>query len=862
MSISVKEIKDFYWNKWNKLKENYYPSMTAWEVMDRIAQFTDDTVNLIIDNIEEPVDKFAIIALGGYARKQMAPYSDIDILILHHGKLTESQENFVNKFITNIWDANLHPGIQFKELEELEKSALEDDVVRTSFIDNRLVAGNKSLYIEFQNILYNKILTRGKNQYLMDKISDVRKRGKKFRDSIYRLEPNIKEGRGGIRDINSIYWICSILYNTDNIGVLVKNNIISIDDYDRLMKKSEIMFSIRNHLHYFHNRLYNVLNMEAQKHLAQKLGYVNTSDTLAVELFMKDYYKSARRITEITNKVINKTMTELILKKTQKGFKIVNLGNGFYQYGNQLTVRKDAFDNKPENILRVFEISAIKGLKLSESTLEIIYENLYQLTPDFIKKTGYKFIKLIGSFPNSSKIVTKMLIARVLTKYIPEFADIICKYQFDFYHHYTVDEHTILALKFIDNLKLPQPPQFQSYQDVLKKIERKDLLALSILLHDIGKGQGKNHSVVGAKMSKIICKRLGLKMDDIDTVSNLVEHHLLMSHISQRRDLHDVDVINHFTGFLNSAEELRLLYLLTYCDMSAVGGKIFNQWRNSLLTELYEKSEIAFEKDDLTVEFNKVVARKKQKLSDRVKDNPEIKQLTEFLDDEYIFSNKVSHIIRHLNMVTRISDENDIIMESDVKEKFNCLEFTICTYDQVGLLKKLSGAFAALGLNILGAQINTLRNGIAIDILQVQSPDDNLEKMADKLPRYLEKLHQLLKEPEQIESLIGESVKGFIEKKSIVPINNKIIIDNEVSSQFTVIDVYTEDKIGLLYNLLSKLEKIGLNVQKAKISTDVDRVVDSFYVTDLNYKKITDENFLENIKETILKELNNLRVDT
>jgi [protein-PII] uridylyltransferase len=266
--------------------------------------------------------------------------------------------------------------------------------------------------------------------------------------------------------------------------------------------------------------------MEAQQYLAKKLGYVDTSDTLAVELFMKDYYKSARRITEITNKVINKTMTELILKKTQRGFKIVNLGNGFYQYGNQLTVRKDAFKDKPENILRVFEISAYKGLKLSENTLEIIYENLYQLTPGFIKKTGYKFIKLLGSFPHSSKIVSKMLIARVLTKYIPEFADIICKYQFDFYHHYTVDEHTILALKFIDDLKLPQPPQFQSYQDVLRKIKRKDLLALAILLHDIGKGQGKNHSVVGAKMSRIICKRLGLKMDDIDTVANLVEHHL------------------------------------------------------------------------------------------------------------------------------------------------------------------------------------------------------------------------------------------------------------------------------------------------------------------------------------------------
>ena len=328
-----------------------------------------------------------------------------------------------------------------------------------------------------------------------------------------------------------------------------------------------------------------------------------------------------------------------------------------------------------------------------------------------------------------------------------------------------------------------------------------------------------------------------------------------MSHIAQRRDLHDVDVINHFTSFLNSVEELRMLYLLTYCDMSAVGGEAFNQWRNSLLTELYEKSVLAFEKDDLTVEFNKVVARKKQKLEDRINGNSEIGHLTKFLDDDYIYSNKVSHIIRHLNMVSKISEENKLILESDVKPKFHCIEFTICTYDQLGLLKKLSGAFAVLGLNILGAQINTFKNGIVVDILQVKSPDENLDKMAEKLPKYIEKLQMLLSKTDNIDTMIDDSVKKFKNRKSLIRVNNKIIVDNEVSSNFTVIDVYTEDKIGLLYRLLNKLEKIGLNVRKAKISTDVDRVVDSFYVTDLNFNKITDEDSIEKIKKTILDEL-------
>lgn len=855
-NISIPQIKEFYWQKWNNTKESYDSKMTSWTVMEQVTSITDQTVNLIIDHIKSPISGIALIALGGYARKQMAPYSDIDILILHHGNLKTSQEDFINDFISILWDIGVHPGIQFKDIEELEKAAMADEIVKTSFVDNRFLNGDKSLYIEFQNILYNKIMIRGKTDFLMKKISEVRQRAKKFRDSMFRLEPNIKESRGGLRDINSIYWICNILFNTDNLAILIQNNIISTDDYDQFVRKSEVIFGIRNKLHYFHNRLNNILNMESQQHIAKELGYMNTSNVLGVELFMKDYYKAARKIMEITNKVINITMTEVILKKANHTQKISDLGSGFFQYGNQLTLNsRDIFKDNPEKILRIFRISVSKGLRLSDITIEIINENLYLLTPDIVKRTGKEFIKILGDFPYASNAAQKLLLTGVLVKYIPEFKELICKAQFDMYHHFTVDEHTILALKYIDELHLPQPPKFQNYQDVLRSIKRKDLLALTILLHDIGKGQGKNHSIVGAKMTKIIGKRLGLKMDDIDVVANLVEHHLVMSHISQRRDLHDIDVIEHFISFLDNIDDLKLLYLLTFADMNAVGGETFNQWRSTLLTELYKKSKAAFENEDMSKEFQTVVNRKRKKALERVGKDTNLIELISLLDDEYIYSTKTSHILRHINMAKSLTLKNSFRIESEIQKELNYIEFTICTYNFMGLFRKLTGAFSAMDLNILGAQINTFNNVIAVDTIQVSSKEDRHERLSAKLPNYTATLNDILSGKEKVSDMFDNLQSSYLNKKCLIEITRKIIVDNDVSSNFTVIDVYTEDKLKLLYDLLGVFKDLELNVQKAKISTDVDRVVDSFYITDQDGKKIEDEIPLEKIKSALMNVL-------
>ncbi|MGA1847568.1 [protein-PII] uridylyltransferase [Deferribacter abyssi] len=850
---SIVDIKTYYWEKWYEIKEEKKKHPTSWQLLFKITDLSKDVIKRIIKQLSFPLENITFISLGSFAREQMSPYSDIDILILHKKHLNKTEQQFVSDFTTLLWDTNLNPGIHIKSLSDIKKHKKLDTTEKTALIDFNYLYGNEELFNRYKEIVKSYIIEKGKLNFIMEHINTARQRSQKFRDSIYKLEPNIKEGQGGIRDYNFICWINKILYNSNNLNNLIRKGIITMEDFDDLMRGIEFVFKVRNELHYFFNRKYDVLTLEAQKEIANELGYISTSLSLNVEHFLRDYYINARNIHRIAKKVIAKALNEIIFVKTHKKVSVRKLGYNLIQYNNLLsTDDKDIFIKYPELMINVFYISALKNLKFSDKLAELIKENLYLIDESYQKKYGTLFLKRISTFPYSSKIIKNMLHTGVLQKFIPEFNDIVCRVQYDLYHHYTVDEHTILALKFIDDLIISNHPFKNNYLEAFRKLRRKDLLALSILLHDIGKGQGYNHSIVGAKMSQTICQRLGLHQDDIDTISNMVEHHLLMSHISQRRDLHDIEVIEYFISFLNNEDELHLLYLLTYADMNAVGGELFNEWKSTLLTELYLKSLTAMEKENLISEYNKIVDIKRRKLYERITDNI-MKSMIKDLDSEYIFTYKVKHIIRHLQMIKKLTPDTKVIVSYNTREDLNCIEFSICTYDFLGLLKKLSGIFAYFGLNILGAQIFTFDNNIVMDTIQVSSSKEPLNFIVKKCNEIATTIKDAITNKIYVDELIKKAPAPIFKKKIPKSINKKVIFDNDISSVFTVIDIFTEDKIGLLYDILTVFEKLKINVQKAKISTDVDRVVDSFYITDEHNMKIYNINYLNQIKQELLK---------
>jgi len=860
---TVQNIKNYYHSTWKDIKSNRHSYSSSWQLSKRLTELTDETVFKVCEMAAQQsgnVDGIAVLALGGYAREQMAPYSDIDILILHKGKTSKKQEEFMNAFTTFMWDIGTNPGIQIKGLKDVTKAALEDEVVRTSFIDHRFLFGSKKDYDSYLKIINEKVMEKGKAEFLMMKIDGVRNRNSKFRDSIFRLQPNIKEGTGGIRDLNTISWICKILYKTSNLSETVKYNILTREEYDMLMEHSAFLFAVRMELHYFHNRKYDVMTLEAQMEIAHNMGYSGTDSVQSVELFMRDYYIRAKDVAEITNKVINRTMLKLPVKNLNKKPYIAKLSDGYAQYANTLTVlSKDIFAESPRKLITIFSYASRRGLKLSDSTCDLIRENVHLIDNAFINEYGKTFLKTISAFPTSFRVVSDMYKCRVLQAMIPEFEGLECRPQFDYYHHYTVDEHTILALSYIDNIASSIPPSLNTYQQALLSMERKDLLALSILLHDIGKGQGKNHSLLGAKMSRNICKRLDMTMDDTDTICSLVEHHLLMSHIAQRRDLHDIDVIEHFTSFLNNLEELRLLFLLTYADMNAVGGATFNEWKNNLLKELYDRSESAIVNESLIEEYEDVIRRRRQKIAERCKNMPDIQAMADTIDDEYLYSTKAFLLIRYLLLAEAVHTDNDIVVEIDAREEMDSIEVIVCAKDRSGLLSDICGALSSLTYNIKWAKIYTMQNDVTIDNIIIANPfagrkmpDAKRETLKNRIINTIKDGRDIERQIIQTSSPIKGPVPVFVKK-------DKIVFDNDVSSNYTVIDIYTQDRIGLLHDILCTFNNLELNVSKAKISTDVDRVVDSFYLLDRAGKKITDQKVLDTIREELFK---NIEADT
>lgn len=856
MHFPLLSIKEYYWQNWSRIKEESL-NINPWDVLTQLTSLVDKIVVDISKFGQNNLEKITIIALGGYARKQFFPHSDIDLLILYRDELNDEEINFIKQLTTALWDLNISIGIQLKNINEIINFSKQDDIFKTALLDNRFIIGNKNLFNDFTYILRKNIFGRNKVEYLAFKVRNVRERTKKISNSIYILEPNLKDSPGGLRDINTIYWICKLLYNSTNLSVYIFKNILKEKDLLALMTSIEFIFKIRIHLHYYHKRKYDILNMESQKHLAMIFGYLDTSISLGVEIFMKDYYKAANNVQESVNKIINLSLKNLFKPNGSNSFTNLYLGFGFYKYNQYITFEENNFFvNRPENLIFIFYLAAFRNLRISDIAKDKIRDNLYLIDKNYIKKYAHLFLKCISNFPFSSEIVKNMIESKILQQFIPEFEGIFCRPQFDYYHHYTVDEHTILALKNIDNLVTVSDNKKLPLLTAYKEIQRKDLLALSILLHDIGKGYGKNHSLVGSKLSITICNRLGLDGKSVKIVSNLVEHHLLMNHIAQRRDTKDLDVLKYFTQIISSIEELNTLLLLTYADINAVGGFNYSNWVNSMIIDLYKNAKTAIMSKHIIFNKEFVVKNKVNDILKYFNKDATIEHLLQIMDSDYIYSNNLETIISHLKILTEVTSDNSIKISIKVKKDLNCLDVTICTYDYLGLLRNISAAFLSFNLNILKAEVNTLENGLTVDNFQVTKSENPIDEVVPLIKDIQNTLKNLISGNIDPYMIVKEKLTERFEKRKITDIKNNVEFDNNLSENYTIIDIYTSDKVGLLFKLLDKFCNLNINVQKAKISTDVDRVVDSFYVTDENGNKIIGETQIKNIKKILESTIN------
>ncbi len=824
------------------------------DLTDEFASLADATVRAIAKECRFEENRLCLVALGGYARRQLSPHSDLDLLIVHDGELSAKQDGSIAEFTTRLWDTGGKPGIQITDLTEIGTAVDTDDIIRTSYIDNFFIAGYEPHYHAFVETVNEHVIRKGRARFLSGKILNAQKRAEEYSDSIYRLEPNLKEGKGGIRDINTIWWISSVYYHITSFAELHKTPFFTEESYENFDRAAEFIFRIRAELHYETKRKFDILRREFQPVIAERLGFKSNGRYSAVENFMREYYISARIISNVAEKATFAVRTELIRPGEQLPV-LRALPGGLISYDNMLSLNKNDVRNM-EKIALLIRQSIVRSQPIHPSVADRLSSNAASITDEDRARWGHIIGDLLGDFPYSAHITGELHRMGLLEAYIPEFSDIVCRMQYNTYHHYTVDEHTLLALERLDAVATGRSPFYKQFYELLTNLPRKDLLGLAVLLHDIGKGGGARHNESGAEMVKQILPRLGYNENDTALVSGLVLNHLVMAHISQRRDLDSREEIANFARAVPSSLELDLLYLLTYADITALGGKQATNWELGLLEDLYLRTKDFFTWQGSPELFRESVLTKKKDLLKRLTHRPSWQKFADDIDDGTIYTFSTNTLLDYIGMIAELDESGEPAVEFREIPNYRCWQITVCAADEFGLMRKIVGVISSQGCNILKAQIYTPKRRpdsgggqAVIDTIQfTTAPSDERtpEKWQDDMKAAVIKAVTTPGyEPEM------RYTGTFADKNKIQRKRTQVLFDNSISSVYTVIDIFTPDRIGLLYDILGVFEQNGIDVRHAKISTDIDTVVDSFSVADREGRKITDEGILSGLKEAI-----------
>jgi len=803
-------------------------------------------------------ERLTLVAIGGYGRGELNPYSDIDIMFLYSGKDQERIEAFAQKLLYFLWDMRLDVGYSVRTTADCIAMAKADLTVKTALLDSRYLVGNQPLYAELEKVLVSQILAKESDSFIREKMEELRKRRSKYGASIYILEPNIKEGEGALRDLHTAMWVAKIKYKVREPRELIIKGVLSEEELATYDAALSYLWRIRNELHFLAGRKKDQLTFDAQTAVAAFLGYKEHGRTVAEEEFMRDYYLHANRVEHFASVLIAKCAW-----REEKASKILGyftrrpLGNGLFVLKGELVIPDETIIEKdPTLLIKIFEHAQRQGATLNLRVKTLIRNSLHLVNDKFrrSKEVNASFFAILRCEKGVVETLRLMHHLEFLNRFIPEFERIHCKVQHDLYHIYTVDIHSLFCVEELVALWTGEHAKtLPLLTQLAREVDKRELLLLAVLLHDVGKGGGGRHAELGAEMMPTIARRMGLSKEDTERLEFLVLQHLLFAHIAQRRDLHDERMIVDFARQMQKSENLKMLYLLTYADIRGVGPDVWTDWKANLLQELYEKAYKVLERGDFRLEASSERVKKVKRLVVELlaDDLPvaAVKEELQAMATRNLLANAPKVLAEHVRTLIKLNGTN-LLVQVRHEQESGYTNVMICTYDVPGLFSKITGVMAANGLNILGAQIHTSSNGKALDILQVNSPQRQLVTDGARWRKVEEDLQQVLSGKAQVSALVEKRRKSttLIEKsKPKSRFRAKVDIDNEVSADYTVIDIYADDKIGLLYQITSALTELGLYIGVAKISTKADQVADVFYVKDIFGHKITVEEKLADI---------------
>lgn len=835
------------------------------------AFLTDQIIRVIHDYVTELVyppgnrttaERLAVLAVGGYGRAEMAPQSDVDIAFVTPMKRSPWCEQVIEAMLYMLWDLGLKVGHSSRTISDTMRMAKDDLTIRTALLEGRLIWGDQGVYEELRQRFWNEVAKGGEQQFLSQKLEERNQRHKRMGDSRYVVEPNVKEGKGGLRDLQTLYWIGKYKHRVESAADLVSVGLFTESEYRGFRRAEGFLLAVRCHMHVITGRAEDRLTFDLQRQVAERMNFADRPGKSAVERFMQYYFLQAKRVGNLTGVFLAHLDEQYAKKRARSGFFAgwsakPRVHRGYVIDSGRIKAQSDDwFAKDPVRLIEVFQIAEAEGLEVHPQTMRQADRDSRLIDASVRKdpRANALFLDLLGGRKDPETALRWMNEAGVFGRFVPDFGRVNAQMQFDMYHHYTVDEHTIRAIGLLSQIErgLLEADHPRATRQIHKVASRRALY-VAVLLHDIAKGRGGDHSVLGAEVAHELCPRFGLDEKETELVAWLVLHHLLMSSTAQKRDLTDPKTIEDFVAQVQSLERLRNLAILTAVDIRAVGPGTWNSWKGQLLGELYDAAQERLRLGHKrTGRAQRVAARKAATGELLGKKAYLVEEVGELMADAYWVAEPEDIIAKNLvqyEEARRIKDHLSIHCEVD--EDRGATLVSVIAPDHPGLFYRMAGGMHLAGANIIDARIHTAMNGYAFDNFLVQDQHGGPFREETQIARLKKGVRDALQaNVELVPKLAARPLAHS--RATAFAVAPRVGFDNSASNHFTVIEVTARDRPALLNRLAHALFKANLIVQSAHITAYGEAVADTFYVTDLTGSKVTAPDRLAEIEAALL----------